>query len=76
MDLFTLCDNIMYWLGDVTGLGCETACVLFNIYGEYTLVGKVTKGFAVVDSIAKVEVGEDYKPVNDVVIKSILIQED
>ena len=44
--------------------------------GEYTLVGKVTKGFAVVDSIAKVEVNEDYKPVNDVVIKSILIQED
>jgi len=44
--------------------------------GEYTLVGKVTKGFAVVDSIAKVEVDEDYKPVNDVVIKSILIQED
>lgn len=44
--------------------------------GEYTLVGKVTKGFAVVDSIAKVEVNEDYKPVNDVVIKGILIQED
>ena len=44
--------------------------------GEYTLVGKVTKGFAVVDSIAKVEVDEDYKPVNDVIIKSILIQED
>jgi cyclophilin family peptidyl-prolyl cis-trans isomerase len=44
--------------------------------GEYTLVGKVTKGFAVVDSIAKVEVDKDYKPVNDVVIKSILIQED
>ena len=44
--------------------------------GEYTLVGKVTKGFAVVDSIAKVEVNEDYKPVNDVIIKSILIQED
>jgi len=43
--------------------------------GEYTLVGKVTKGFAVVDSIAKVEVNEDYKPVNDVVIKGILIQE-
>ena len=44
--------------------------------GKYTLVGKVTKGFAVVDSIAKVEVNEDYKPVNDVIIKSILIQED
>ena len=44
--------------------------------GKYTLVGKVTKGFAVVDSIAKVEVDEDYKPVNDVIIKSILIQED
>lgn len=38
MDLFTFCDNIMYWLGDVTGLGYEAACVLFNIYGEYILV--------------------------------------
>ena len=43
--------------------------------GEYTVVGKVVEGFAVVDSIQKVEVEDDYKPVNDVVIKSILIQE-
>jgi cyclophilin family peptidyl-prolyl cis-trans isomerase len=43
--------------------------------GEYTVVGRVTQGFAVVDSIQKVEVDKDYKPVNDVVIKSILIQE-
>lgn len=43
--------------------------------GQYTVVGKVTKGFAVVDSIAKVEVDKGYKPVNDVVIKNILIQE-
>jgi cyclophilin family peptidyl-prolyl cis-trans isomerase len=44
--------------------------------GKYSVVGKVTQGFAVVDSIAKVEVDKDYKPVNDVTIKSILIQED
>jgi len=43
--------------------------------GEYTIVGKVTEGFAVVDSIAKVEVDKNYKPVNDVLIKNILIQE-
>lgn len=43
--------------------------------GEYTKVGKVSEGFAVVDSIAKVEVDKGYKPINDVVIKSILIQE-
>jgi len=43
--------------------------------GKYTVVGKVTQGFAVVDSIAKVEVDKNYKPVNDVTIKSILIQE-
>lgn len=43
--------------------------------GEYSVVGKVTEGFAVIDSIAKVEVSKDYKPVNDIVIKNILIQE-
>lgn len=43
--------------------------------GEYSVIGKVTEGFAVVDSIQKVEVGKDYKPVNDIVIKNILIQE-
>ncbi len=43
--------------------------------GKYTVVGKVTQGFAVVDSIAKVEVDKNYKPVNDVTIKRILIQE-
>ncbi|HRX44068.1 MAG TPA: peptidylprolyl isomerase [Candidatus Dojkabacteria bacterium] len=43
--------------------------------GEYSVIGKVTEGFAVIDSIAKVEVSKDYKPVNDIVIKNILIQE-
>lgn len=43
--------------------------------GEYSVIGKVTEGFAVVDSIQKVEVSKDYKPVNDIVIKNILIQE-
>lgn len=44
--------------------------------GEYSVIGKVTEGFAVIDSIAKVEVSKDYKPVNDIVIKNILIQEE
>ncbi len=43
--------------------------------GEYTVVGKVTEGFAVVDSIQKVEIDKNYKPINDVIIKNILIQE-
>ena len=47
-----------------------------NFNGKYSVVGKVTKGFVVVDSIAKVEVDKDYKPINDVTIKRILIQED
>lgn len=46
-----------------------------NFNGKYSVVGKVTEGFVVVDSIAKVEVDKDYEPVNDVIIKSILIQE-
>ncbi len=46
-----------------------------NINNQYPVVGRVVSGFAVVDSIAKVEVGDDYKPLNDVVIKNIQIQE-
>ncbi len=44
--------------------------------GKFTLIGRVTTGFAVVDSIAKVEVDENYKPLNDVVIESIQITEE
>jgi len=43
--------------------------------GEYTLVGRVTKGFAVVDSIANVEIGDEYKPVNPATISFIQILE-
>jgi cyclophilin family peptidyl-prolyl cis-trans isomerase len=43
--------------------------------GKYTLVGKVIKGTAVVDSIARVEVDDNYKPLNDVKINSIQILE-
>lgn len=46
-----------------------------NLDGQYSVVGKVTKGYAVVDSIQKVEVNDDYRPINDVVINSIQIQE-
>jgi cyclophilin family peptidyl-prolyl cis-trans isomerase len=43
--------------------------------GSYTIFGKVTKGFAVVDSIERVEVDSDDNPVNPVVIESIQIIE-
>ncbi len=42
---------------------------------QYPVVGKVTSGFAVLDSIAKVEVDRDYKPLNDIIIKNIQIHE-
>ena len=41
--------------------------------GGYTVFGQVYKGMNVVDSIAKVEVDADKKPVKDVVVKSIEI---
>ena len=43
--------------------------------GNYSVVGRVTKGFAVLESIAKAEVNGDYRPLNDIIIKSIQIQE-
>jgi peptidyl-prolyl cis-trans isomerase B (cyclophilin B) len=43
--------------------------------GKFTPIGRVTTGFAVVDTIAKVEVDENYKPFNDVIIESIQITE-
>lgn len=46
---------------------------VFN--GKYALVGKVVSGMAVVDSIAKAEVGDNYKPINDIAINSIQISE-
>ncbi len=43
--------------------------------GNYTIFGKVTKGFAVVDSIERVQTDANDKPVNPVVIESIQIIE-
>ena len=43
--------------------------------GKYSLIGKVTSGFAVVDSISKAEVNSDYKPLNDITINNIQITE-
>lgn len=43
--------------------------------GGYTIFGKVTKGFAVVDSIERVETDSNDKPVNPVVIEAIQIVE-
>lgn len=43
--------------------------------GGYTIFGEVTKGFAVVDSIERVETDATDKPINPVVIESIQIIE-
>lgn len=43
--------------------------------GGYTIFGEVTKGFAVVDSIERVQTDANDKPVNPVVIESIQIIE-
>jgi cyclophilin family peptidyl-prolyl cis-trans isomerase len=42
---------------------------------EYTVIGKVTSGFSVVDAIERVTIDENYKPLNDVEITSVLIIE-
>jgi cyclophilin family peptidyl-prolyl cis-trans isomerase len=43
--------------------------------GGYTLFGEVIEGFAIVDSIERVTVDSNDKPVNDVVIESVQILE-
>ena len=43
---------------------------------QYPVVGKVTSGFSVVDAIERVNIDENYKPVNDVEITSVLIIEE
>lgn len=43
--------------------------------GKYTIFGVVTKGFAVVDSIEKVETDSNDKPLNDVKLISVQILE-
>lgn len=43
--------------------------------GKYTIFGIVTKGFAVVDSIEKVETNASDKPINDVKLISVQILE-
>ena len=46
-----------------------------SLTGNYTIFGKVLSGFAVVDSIERVETDAQDKPVNPVVIESIQIIE-
>jgi cyclophilin family peptidyl-prolyl cis-trans isomerase len=46
-----------------------------SLNGNYTIFGEVTKGFAVVDSIERVETDVSDKPINPVVIDSIQIIE-
>jgi cyclophilin family peptidyl-prolyl cis-trans isomerase len=43
---------------------------------EYPVIGEVTGGYAVVDAIEKVTVNDEYKPLNDLTISSILIIEE
>lgn len=43
--------------------------------GKYTLFGKVTSGFDIVDSISRVNTDENDKPVTPVTMESITIQE-
>lgn len=42
----------------------------------YPVIGEVTSGFAVVDTIEKVPVDENYKPLSEITINNILITED
>lgn len=44
--------------------------------GDHTIFGKVTEGMDVVDAIANVEVGAQDKPVQDVVVETIQINEE
>ena len=45
-------------------------------FQEYPIIGRVASGFSVVDTIAKVSVDDNYKPINDITINSILIIEE
>ena len=47
-----------------------------SIDGEYTIIGEVTSGTAVVDAIANATVDDEYKPLNDITIESVQILED
>jgi cyclophilin family peptidyl-prolyl cis-trans isomerase len=42
---------------------------------SYPVIGEVTSGYAVVDAIEKVNVNSEYRPIRDVTINSILIEE-
>ncbi len=54
------------------GIGQQS---LEALNGNYTIFGEVTKGFAIVDSIERVETDATDKPLNPVVIESIQIIE-
>jgi cyclophilin family peptidyl-prolyl cis-trans isomerase len=43
---------------------------------EYPVIGEVISGYAVVDAIEKVTVNDEYRPLNDLTISSILIIEE
>jgi len=43
--------------------------------GKYSVIGRVTSGFSVVDSISKAETDESYRPINKIAINNIQITE-
>jgi cyclophilin family peptidyl-prolyl cis-trans isomerase len=45
-------------------------------FSSYPVIGEVISGYAVVDAIEKVTVDDEYKPLNDLTISSILIIEE
>jgi cyclophilin family peptidyl-prolyl cis-trans isomerase len=47
-----------------------------NALLTYPVIGEVKSGFAVVDTIEKVPVDENYKPVNEITINNVLIIEE
>lgn len=42
---------------------------------SYPVIGEVTSGYAVIDAIEKVNVNNEYRPIRDVTINTILIEE-
>jgi cyclophilin family peptidyl-prolyl cis-trans isomerase len=44
-------------------------------FSSYPVIGKITDGFAVINALEKVSVDENYKPLDDITINSVLIIE-
>ncbi len=44
-----------------------------HLDGSYTLFGEVVSGLEIADKIAKVEVGREFRPVNDIRVKRVVV---